>query len=191
MDHSFMSMTLIHLSEAKMKYLDKTYDLKIEMGQCILISGENGTGKSTLIRLILGFILPDQGKVVRNKAKISYLPEQVNLPPFIKVKAYLEGFARMKKAQVDWDLVDLFGLPIQKSIHELSKGNRQKLGIILTLLGKSDLIIFDEPLTGLDETMKTMFIDQLNYVKSLGIGIIISSHEPQRFLPIIDTHIAL
>lgn len=191
MDHSFIPMTLIQLSEAKMNYINQTYTLKIEKGHSILISGENGSGKSTLIRLILGFIVPDQGKVLRKKVKISYLPEQVSLPPFIKVKAYLEGFAGVKKAIIDWKLIQMFDLPLHKSIHELSKGNLQKLGIILTLMGNADLLIFDEPLTALDESMKDRFINHLMTLKEKGIGCVISSHEPSRFVSIIDEHIIL
>lgn len=184
-------MTLIQLFEAKMHYVEVSYNLKIERGKCILISGENGSGKSTLIRLILGFITPDQGRVIRKKLKISYLPEQVSLPLFIKVKTYLEGFANMKKTEINWRLVESFELPIDKSIHELSKGNLQKLGLILTLIGTSDLLIFDEPLTGLDETMKKIFINALEEVKKCGIGWVISSHEPHRFSPLVDEHFIL
>jgi ABC-type multidrug transport system ATPase subunit len=168
-----------------------TYDFKIEKGQSILISGENGAGKSTLIRLILGFIKPDEGEIKRKKIKMSYLPEHILLPPFIKVKAYIEGFAKIKKADIDWEVIESFELPLNKSIYELSKGNIQKLGIILTMLGSSDLLIFDEPLSGLDDHMKCLFIDHLKYLKSSGKSFIISSHEPNRFLPIIDEHIRL
>lgn len=191
MDHSSIPMTLIHLSKAKMNYVDVTYDFKIEMGQSILISGENGAGKSTLIRLILGFIMPDEGKIIRKKLKISYLPEHVLLPPFIRVKAYIEGFAKVKKAEIDWELIDFFEIPLKKSIHQLSKGNIQKLGIVLAMLGSSDLLIFDEPLSGLDDMMKERFVEHLKGLKKIGQGFIISSHEPSRFLCVVDKHINL
>lgn len=184
-------MTLIHLSKAKMSYIDVVYDLKIETGQSILISGDNGSGKSTLIRLILGFIMPDEGSIIRKKLKMSYLPEHLLLPPFIKVKAYIEGFSKVKKADIDWELIKFFEIPLNKSIHQLSKGNLQKLGIVLTMLGSSDLLIFDEPLSGLDDMVKTRFIEHLKRLKELGQGFIVSSHEPHRFLSFIDQHIEL
>lgn len=174
-----------------MNYVDCIYDLEIKKGESLLITGENGSGKSTLIRLILGFITPDKGLIHRKKMKISYLPEQVLLPPFIKVKAYMMGFAKVKKADIDWNLVKLLELPIDKSIHQLSKGNIQKLGLILTLMGSSDLLVFDEPLTALDDKMSEHVISHLHKVKQTGISMIISSHEPHRFISLVDQHIHL
>ncbi len=144
-------MPLIKLDQAGKRYLNHRFNLLIEKSDFVLVSGENGNGKTTLIHLLLGFTKPDLGRVQRTKMKIGYLPEKAMLPLFVNVSVYLKTLARIKKTEINHDLVNAFHLPIEKSIHELSKGNQQKLAIVSTFLGKPDLIILDEPLSGLDD----------------------------------------
>lgn len=182
---------MIQLEEAKMAYLDYTFNLTIETGKVYLIVGENGKGKSTLIRLMLGLIRPDSGKVVRKKFRIAYLPEVIQLPPFISAKAYLGEFSRMKRAILDENLIAAFEFPMDKSIHALSKGNKQKLGILITLLGDPKLVILDEPLTGLDARMKEVLIDALKEKKKKGCTLVIATHERGLYEGLCDHVISL
>jgi ABC-2 type transport system ATP-binding protein len=186
-----MSMPLIKLISVRKNYLNQTFDLEIEKHDFILLSGENGNGKTTLIHLLLGFINPDVGFIETKKLKIGYLPEKAMLPLFVKVIVYLETLARIKKSKLDLDFLYQLKIPIMKSIHELSKGNQQKLAIFSTFMGNPDLVILDEPFSGLDAESADTFSDYLIKQRSLGLGLLISTHQPERFTHICNKHIKL
>ena len=156
-----------------------------------MVSGDNGNGKTTLIQLILGFIHPDTGTIETKKLKIGYLAEKAMLPLFVKVLPYLETLAKIKKTSLDQSLLLNFNIPIFKSIHELSKGNKQKLAIVSTFIGDPDLIILDEPLSGLDrdstKTLKTLIIEK----KERGMSFLISTHKPELFAEMANIHLKL
>jgi ABC-2 type transport system ATP-binding protein len=184
-------MPLIKLSDVRKNYLDQTFNLEIEKHDFILLSGENGNGKTTLIQLLLGFIHPDVGHIETKKLKIGYLPEKAMLPLFVNVIVYLETLARLKKSKIDLDFLYQLNIPITKSIHELSKGNQQKLAIFSTFMGNPDLVILDEPLSGLDAESADFFSDYLIKKRNLGLGLLISTHQPDRFMHICTQHIKL
>ncbi len=174
-------MHLIELREAKKHYCPQSFNLIIEAHDFIVISGENGKGKTTLLELILGFKRPDLGFVNKKKLKIGYLPEVMMLPPLIKVSEYLETLAKVKKDRLSEELIHLFDIPLFKYIYQLSKGNQQKLAIISTFIGKPDLIVLDEPLTGLDQTSMLDLKAFLKKKKESGLSILISTHNPDLF----------
>ena len=184
-------MPLISLNHAGKRYLPRTFDLEINKSDFILVSGDNGNGKTTLIQLVLGFTRPDVGTVVSNKLKIGYLPEKAMLPMFVKVLPYLETLARIKKSKVDEHLLMSFNIPIFKSIHELSKGNQQKLAIVSTFIGKPDLIILDEPLSGLDQESMIILKNYIEAKKKEGMSFIVSTHQPELFKHLASRHILL
>lgn len=174
-------MHLIELKEARKLYCSESFTLKIEKQDFIVISGENGRGKTTLLELILGFKRPDSGSVDKKKLKIGYLPEVMMLPPLIKVSDYLETLARVKRDKISEDLLHLFKIPLFKYIYQLSKGNKQRLAIVSTFIGKPDLIILDEPLSGLDQESRKKLKAYLIEKKEEGLSIIISTHKPELF----------
>jgi ABC-2 type transport system ATP-binding protein len=184
-------MPLIKLNNASKNYLKVNFNLEINRKDFILVSGENGMGKSTLILLILGFIHPDVGDIDKKKIKIGFLPEKATLPLFTKVISYLETLAKIKKGKIDQELLLKFNLPIFKSIHELSKGNYQKLAIISTFLGNPDLIILDEPLSGLDDESSLVLKDYILKKKNEGMSFMISTHQPNLFIDMCSKHIKL
>jgi ABC-2 type transport system ATP-binding protein len=186
-----MSMPLIELKKASKTYLDQSFDLTVEEGKCLLISGRNGAGKSSLIHLMIGFTKPDFGIVLRKKTKIGYLPEELMLPLFVNTMTYLKTIARIKRGKIDEMLISNFKIPIFKSIIELSKGNRQKLALASTFIGNPKIIILDEPLTGLDDEAKNMLIDKLFVLKEEGKGIVVATHDPRFFSDLFDRHIVL
>lgn len=186
-----MSMPLIELREASKNYLDRTFDLTVEQGKCIIISGKNGVGKSSLINMMIGFIKPDIGCVSRKKARVGYLPEELMLPLFVNTMTYLKTIARIKRGHVDESLVSAFRIPLFKSIVELSKGNRQKLALTSTLIGNPQIIILDEPLSGLDVDACNILKNKLMMLKEEGKGIVIATHDPRFFSDLVDRYFPL
>lgn len=184
-------MPLIKLEKAGKNYLTRTFDLEINPSDFILISGENGNGKTTLIQLILGFTRPDVGTIESKKLKIGYLPEKAMLPLYVKVMPYLETMARIKKSKIDQKLLLMFNIPIFKSIHELSKGNQQKLAIVSTFIGKPDLIILDEPFTGLDLESTLALKGYIELKKREGMSFVVSTHQPELFSHLASKHLKL
>ncbi len=184
-------MHLIKLLEAKKHYCPQSFNIEIKPSDFVLISGENGKGKTTLLELVLGFKRPDQGTIDKRKLTIGYLPEVMMLPPLIKVCDYLETLAKVKKDVLSEELIHLFDIPLFKYIHQLSKGNRQKLAIISTFIGKPDLIILDEPLSGLDELSIHKFINYLGVKKEKGLSFMVSTHKPELFYDLSTQRITL
>lgn len=174
-------MTLVALHKVTKYDVLKPYDLYIEQGDFIVLCGSNGSGKTTLFRLILSFIKPDTGKITKAVKRIAYLPEHVKLPFFMKSYMYILLHAKMKKVDVDVELLHLFNIPLFRYVHELSKGNQQKLAIITTLIGQAELIILDEPLNGLDDQSIKNFLMYMTKLKSQGKTFIVSTHQPQWF----------
>ena len=174
-------MHLVKLTNAQKHYCKHIFNLEINLKDVIVVSGENGQGKTTLIELILGYKKPDKGKVEKNKIKIGYLPEESMLPNLVRVCDYLETLAKVKKTKIDEKIIHLFDIPIFKPISQLSKGNKQKLAIISIFIGKPDLVILDEPFSGLDTYSKDRLVDFITEKSNQKMSFLISTHQPKRF----------
>lgn len=186
-----MSTHLIKLEEAGKRYLSRRFSVEISQNDFLLISGANGTGKTTLIMMILGFVYPDSGIIEKRKLKIGYVPEKVVLPPFVDVMEYLKTMARIKRDVINPTLIHELEVPIDKKIYELSKGNQQKLAVLTALMGKPHLLVLDEPLSGLDDDMKEKMVNIIKTTHHKGQSILISTHEPERFLDVCTKHLSL
>lgn len=173
-----MSMNLINLENVTKSYLNKVFNFKINQGDKILVIGENGSGKSTLIKLITNYIVNYNGNIKRRKFKISYLEEIIELPMNMKVSNYIKVMCELKKGIVDFELYNNLNIPTDKYIFELSKGNKQKLSILTTFIGKFDMYVLDEPLNGLDDSMINYFI---NYIKNIKESVLIVTHYPEKY----------
>lgn len=165
--------------------------------------GPNGAGKSTLMKIISGLLLPDSGDVLVNgtsvrenplqvKKKLGYLPENNPLYPEMYILEYLEyvaGFYMPVHAgkNIIKDIVNLTGLKpeINKRIGQLSKGFRQRVGIAQALLHNPDVLILDEPTTGLDPNQ---IIEIRNLISDIGSEktILLSTHILQEVEAICD-----
>ncbi len=172
-------MHWIELINVEKRFLNHTFNLCVEPKDFILVTGSNGSGKTTLIYLLVGFIRPDRGQIKQKKIKIGYCPERVILPRYIKVYEYLSTLAKVKKAPLDQQLLALFQIPLNQSIHYLSKGNMQKVALLIAFMGNPDLIILDEPFTGLDIDSQIKFADYLKVKQGQGKSIMISTHQPK------------
>ena len=151
---------------------------EIPAGQIVGLLGPNGAGKSTLMKILIGLWHADSGSVSA-PSRIGYLPENNPLYEEMYVTEYLEFMAKMtndpygeadrmnevNKEMVN-ELVELVGLSPEKHKHirELSKGYRQRVGLAQALLGDPELIILDEPTTGLDPNQ---LVEIRSLIKSL------------------------
>ena len=175
-----MHTNLVSFKKTSMKYLDISLNLEINQNDFILFVGKNGCGKSTFIKLILGFMKPDEGTVTTSVDSISYLPEVVHLPETIKVAEYIELIEKIKKVSTNEKWLFKLGLPLFKKIQHLSKGNRQKLGVYSSLIGNERLVVLDEPLSGLDKATKKV-VSEMIKEKSITSCVIVSTHEKKLF----------
>src|SRR5579875_2108606 len=140
----------------------------IRPGEVLGYLGPNGSGKSTTVKIITGLLQPTRGTVLFNgnnirddltayKRLLGYVPEEANLYPFLSGLEYLELVGRLRGlpekllAQRSEALLKLFSMHIHRhtAIAAYSKGMRQRILIISALMHNPDLIIFDEPLSGL------------------------------------------
>ena len=156
---------------------------------CIMgLIGENGAGKSTTIKSILGMIRPDSGEVkvlgqeltADLKNDIGIVLDEVGLPESINIK---NVNTIMKKMFKNWnekefyERVDSFSLPRDKAFKNFSKGMKMKLGIAIAMSHDAKLLILDEPTSGLDPLVRDELIDVLNdFTRDENHSILISSH---------------
>lgn len=165
-------------------------DLEINESEIFGYIGPNGAGKSTTIRLLLDFVRPTSGtgqifgldinkKTTQIKKQIGYLPGEIYLPENMTGKECLNYFKSFKK-NVDKkylkELIDRFELSLDKRINEYSKGNKQKMAIILAMMHKPKLLILDEPTSGLDPLNQQTFYDLVLETKKWGTTTFFSTH---------------
>ncbi|QHS23691.1 ABC transporter ATP-binding protein [Virgibacillus sp. MSP4-1] len=165
----------------------------VKKGEIMAILGPNGAGKTTTIRSIMGIMYPDEGSVefhnhtskVIPRHKIGYLPEERGLYKNVKVMDILLYFAELKdyplkKAkQRALEYLKKFGLEgkDQVSIEELSKGMGQKVQFIASIIHEPELLILDEPFSGLDPVSQEVFKDEIKELAQNGTAILLSSHQ--------------
>ena len=175
---------------------------KIQSGTVYGLLGPNGAGKTTTIRMIMNIIIPDQGGITvlgqkldeKMKERIGYLPEDRGLYPKMKVGETIRFLAEIKGGRTDtlakdidrW--LDRFGLTAWKTkkVEELSKGMQQKVQFIVTVIHRPDLIILDEPFSGMDPVNTKLFKDIMLEMKARGCTIIFSTHRMEQVEMICD-----
>ncbi|BDR58109.1 ABC transporter ATP-binding protein [Xylocopilactobacillus apicola] len=165
---------------------------EVQEGEIFGLIGQNGAGKTTTFRIILGLMKPDQGFITFNNQKvddevlnqIGYLPEERGLFPKMKIEdqvvylAELKGQSRtITKEKIDeyFEKFEIKGKKTDK-LKSLSKGNQQKVQLMVTLIHDPKYIIFDEPFSGLDPVNAQIFRDAILEEKKKGKCIIFSSH---------------
>ncbi|HOI46260.1 MAG TPA: ABC transporter ATP-binding protein [Bacilli bacterium] len=158
--------------------------LSIRSGEIVLLVGHNGSGKSTLLKCIMNHIRYI-GKIECFEPNIGYIPEKVLLPDFMKVEQFLIEIGRLKSTkEIEINpLLERYQLLDKKNhkISSLSKGMKQKLLIIQSFMGDTKLFLFDEPLNGLDEASKELFMQDIQSLSSLKCTIIITTHSPEHY----------
>ncbi len=166
-------------------------DLCVDSGQVFGFLGPNGAGKTTTIRLLLALHRPTAGSArvfgldshadsVAIHGRCGYLPGEFELHPQMTGRRVLNWFARARgdvDKQLRDQLIERFGVILDRQVHELSKGNRQKLGIVLAFMHRPELLVLDEPTAGLDPLMQNEFHRLLRETTAEGRTVFLSSHE--------------
>lgn len=169
------------------KQILKDINLKIPRGRIIGLLGKNGTGKSTLIKLINDLLTPTSGEIlingekpgVKSKEIISYLPERTYLDKEMTIKQVIKNFEEFYKnfdTQKAIKLLKDLNLDINTKISKMSKGMQEKLQLILVMSRKAELYVLDEPLGGVDPATRDYILDTILSNFSEGASVIISTH---------------
>lgn len=169
------------------KKILKDVSLTIPRGKIIGLLGKNGTGKSTLIKLINGLLILDSGKIlvngeevgVESKKIISYLPERTYLDKSMtvdKVIKYFEEFYDNFDSKKAKKLLKDLDLDTTQKLSKMSKGMQEKVQLVLVMSRRADLYILDEPLGGVDPATRDYILDTILTNFNEGASIIISTH---------------
>jgi len=166
--------------------------LALAPGTCTVLVGHNGAGKSTLIKLLLGLIEPDAGRVqvlgrrpggrgaAQARRAVGYLPETVALYPSLTGAETLAFYSRLKGASVAGNaaLLERVGIgdAAGRRVGGYSKGMRQRLALAQALLGEPRLMLLDEPTSGLDPASRGLFYDVVEDLRARGVAILLSTH---------------
>lgn len=165
-------------------------NLNIEKGEMVGFVGTNGSGKTTTIRNIMGFIKPTSGEVKVNGLSsyehaseisklIGYVPGEIAFPDlptgidFLKCQA---EFLNLKNMDYANELIERLQLDPRANLKKMSKGMKQKTALVAALMNDAPIIILDEPTTGLDPLMRDTFLDIIKNEHSKGKTIFMSSH---------------
>lgn len=165
-------------------------DLEVKRGEVFGFLGPNGAGKTTMIRSILDLIHPTSGKAsilgldshedaVEIRSHVGYLPSDLAMYPTLTGRDMITYFSNLRGG-VDWQYVDGLAERLQadlsKKVGDLSSGNRQKVGLILTFMNRPQVLIMDEPSAGLDPLMQREFQTMMREVAEDGRTVFLSSH---------------
>ena len=169
----------------------KGLNLTVESGTVFAILGENGAGKSSLIRILTGFQHPNAGScmvcgldpikdALQLRRRIGYVSDAPALYDWMKVgeigwfaaSFYPDGFLEKYK-----DTIARFEVPLEQRIRELSKGQRAKVALSLAMAHDPELLILDEPTSGLDPLVRREFLESMVEVAAVGRTVFLSSHQ--------------
>ena len=165
-------------------------DMEVRRGEVFGYLGPNGAGKTTTIRVLLDHIRPTNGSAtvfgmdtransVAIKRRVGYLPGEFSLYDSMTGEEVLTYMANLR-GDVDWDytrdLADRLDANLGREFSQLSRGNKQKVGLIQAFMHRPELIVLDEPTGGLDPLVQQAFYDMIDEVKADGRTVFFSSH---------------
>jgi len=203
-----MSVEVKHLvKQYGQQYAVNNISFHLQKGQITGFLGPNGAGKSTTMKMITGYLIPDEGMVTVNgievqrnpidaKKMIGYLPETNALYYDMYVGEYLYFVAGIKGIKNKWQeikkVIELTGLQVEKNkkITQLSKGYKQRVGLAAALINSPEVLILDEPTSGLDPNQ---IVEIRNVIKQQGAEktVLFSSHTLQEVTAICDRAIII
>lgn len=177
------------------------FSLSSEPGSVVALLGDNGAGKTTAIRILLGLLEPTSGRshvfgldsqangqVIRQR--VGYVPDRPALYEWMTIEQigwFAAGFYADGFYQRFCEYVGQFGLPIDKKIKSLSKGMRSKVSLALCMGHEPELLVLDEPTSGLDPVVRREFLESMVDVAARGRTVLLSSHQIAEVERIADT----
>lgn len=176
--------------------LDKI-DLTVERGKIIGILGPNGSGKTTLIKLINGLLTPNEGEIlidgeapgVQTKKIVSYLPDNNFLPSWMTVEQivnlFCDFYADFRPA-LAYEMLDRLGVPKNMRLKNLSKGNKEKVCLILVMSRNALLYVLDEPIAAVDPATRDYVISTIINNYNPEASVLISTHIISDIEPVLD-----
>lgn len=181
-------------------------DLSVEQGECLALIGHNGAGKTTLLKLLLGLVRTDTGNIklfdetpssknfARHRRLLGFLPEAAAFKRNLNALETLQFYGALKNVDSSeihslLELVDLAG-ESGKKVSNFSKGMRQRLSLAQSLLGNPQLLILDEPTSGMDPTFRRRFYEIIRQRQQAGVTILLSSHSLKEIEQLTD-HVAI
>ncbi|MEM7351339.1 MAG: ABC transporter ATP-binding protein [Acidobacteriota bacterium] len=168
-------------------------DFDLQAGEAVALVGPNGAGKTTTLRMLLGLLRPNSGRVTlfgqtpqnpSSRKRVGYLPEESKLYSFMTARQSLRFFGAMSgisradlEGAVDREL-DRVGLSTaaDRKLGKFSKGMRQRLGLAQALIHRPQLLVLDEPTSGLDPQGRELFVRTANAERDRGTAILLSTH---------------
>lgn len=165
-------------------------DLEVREGEIFGFIGPNGAGKSTTIRILLDLLRPTSGTVrvlgedpraggPRLRARLGYLPGELVLEGTATARRLLEHLAQVRGgrgAERIAPLAERFRLELDRPVRTLSKGNKQKVGVVQALMHRPALALLDEPTSGLDPLLQQEFVTLIREERDAGTSVFLSSH---------------
>ncbi len=185
---------MIEISEIAKKFgkLSVLNDINLHLskGQCIALIGPNGCGKTTLIKCILGMVLPNKGEIlfqeksifkdIAYRSKIGYMPQIGRYPENMSIGQIINMVKAIRNSNeaLDTDLYEQFEIEklVHKNMNTLSGGTTQKVSATLAFLFNPDVLILDEPTAGLDPLASEILKEKIIKERSKGKLILITSH---------------
>lgn len=166
------------------------FDFTVHEGEVFGIVGTNGSGKTTTMRHLMGFLRPDSGgcsilgmDCIKDSSRImkhvGYVPGEIDFPDvgtgtsFLKIQAEFLG---IKDKEYIGRLADMFKLDTSAPLKRMSKGMKQKTALVAAFMSKPDILLLDEPSTGLDPLMRDTLIELILSEKRRGATVLMSSH---------------
>ncbi|HIP70166.1 MAG TPA: ABC transporter ATP-binding protein [Anaerolineae bacterium] len=166
-------------------------DLRVAKGEIFGFLGPNGAGKTTTERVLLDIIRPTAGSArmlgldcqkegVQARAKVGYLPGELSFYDNMKANQFFQMYHSLQGDGTDatyWQsLAERLDLDTSRKIREFSRGNKQKVGIVLAFMNKPALLILDEPTSGLDPLVQQTVMDMIREARNAGTTVFFSSH---------------
>ena len=170
----------------QLKALDAV-NLTLESGKIIGLLGPNGSGKTTLIKLINGLLTPTEGRItvcgntpgVESKAQVAYLPDSIYLNTWMTVKQIVDYFADFYadfSQERAYEMLGRLGIDPSMKLKSLSKGNKEKVCLILVMARQAKLYVLDEPIAGVDPAARDYVISTIIQNYNPEATVLISTH---------------
>lgn len=165
----------------------KSINLTLDSGKIVGLLGPNGSGKTTLIKLINGLLTPTEGKVlvngnapgVKSKAEVAYLPDNSYLNSWMTVKQIVDFFVDFYadfREELAYEMLKRLGINPEMKLKTLSKGNKEKVCLILVMSRNAKLYVLDEPIAGVDPAARDYVISTIINNYNQDATVLISTH---------------